>query len=685
MKRVPNNSYSFKLSEEYSKGYVIGLALTIPLFLCGVLFGWFNQFCWPHLILIPVIGYFSAFRFPKSIDYWLIGILILAFAVRVLSIDTLPYGLWIDEARLGLDVRKIFHGDPFIYRGIHSPEITFVHQYYTYIFCWLFGETMWALRLPAAIAGVLTVVGTYCLGSVLDSAKTGRTAAFVLSIMMWHMVFSRFNMHTIMAPLFLVWMLWATCTKRPMLAGLLLGVGLYTHQSVAIGALLIPLFERRIRHLIPIYAIACVVASPLLGYYFREPELTTRRWNKTSLFNQPEPWKVLPISIKKHLYMLFGEGDLNARHGIPFAPRINIVMLVLLGIGLIWKWSFVIVTIYLVGLLPGIFSLPFEAPQSARSICSTVPVALLAGKGLSNIYNRIPNKLASRSIIGILCLLLVSINLYQYFIQFNNNPKVWREYMGINTQIAHTIESVNRDDVVVMCPNRIEDQTVYLIPDRKFAFYSLHQYEHVPWKELHDKQNNSEVHFVSENWMLPLPKEFWQWHYPGCQYIQHTDPAGEPTFYQVILQPGKYTIQEKEFPFGLRGVYRSLDSNLQKKTFIQIDPILNFRWHALPFETSPFEVKWQGYLQIKQEGTYSFRLNCEKSAIVNKLQIDNQEIINSNYNNEYAIGSIQLQAGKVPIEIEYRNRARPTLRLKWSTPDTTAFEVIPFQYLTHKI
>ena len=65
----------------------------------------------------------------------------------------------------------------------------------------------WVIRLPAAIAGVLTVLGLYLLVAELFGDGAGLLAAFLLATSFWHINFSRIGFRAILAPLLLAWSL----------------------------------------------------------------------------------------------------------------------------------------------------------------------------------------------------------------------------------------------------------------------------------------------------------------------------------------------------------------------------------------------------------------------------------------------------------------------------------------------
>ena len=89
----------------------------------------------------------------------------------------------------------------------------------------------------------------------------------------------------------------------------------------------------------------------------------------------------------EHLLMFNFHGDNNGRHNLPGTPMLDPITgaLMVLGVGLcLWRirqpGSFLLLAWLLLMLVPGIFSLDFEAPQSYRAIGS-LPAAYLAGRG----------------------------------------------------------------------------------------------------------------------------------------------------------------------------------------------------------------------------------------------------------------------------------------------------------------
>ena len=110
----------------------------------------------------------------------------------------------------------------------------------------LFGNTKAALRIPAAVAGTLTVVALYCLATEVATVPVALAASFLVAVSFWHIVASRMAGHAILAPLFLTWALY--CFVR-ILRGATLGA--YFAPTAVIGGICYGLGFTRTAHTAP--------------------------------------------------------------------------------------------------------------------------------------------------------------------------------------------------------------------------------------------------------------------------------------------------------------------------------------------------------------------------------------------------------------------------------------------------
>jgi 4-amino-4-deoxy-L-arabinose transferase-like glycosyltransferase len=123
---------------------------------------------------------------------------LVAAAFRLWRLDEIPLGFFCDEAWVGNNALSLLHSGkdttgaewPVLFRafaGWRSPAVV----YPVLPSVALLGATEWAVRLPSALAGVITVYFTYLIGRELKSCKLGLIAAALLAVTPWHVHVSR--------------------------------------------------------------------------------------------------------------------------------------------------------------------------------------------------------------------------------------------------------------------------------------------------------------------------------------------------------------------------------------------------------------------------------------------------------------------------------------------------------------
>lgn len=176
--------------------------------------------------------------------------LVVAALLRLPLLGEVPNGLFLDEASRGYDAYALLltGGDQY---GVLWPLFAEGLDDFTPILYTLLiipavaalGLTETAVRLPAALAGILTVFTTYLCGRRLFGSWAGLIGAMLVAISPWHILPSRTGAEWVLLPLMAstgVWLLLRGREHGPSLlaAGLTLGVGLY---SYAFARLLVPL------------------------------------------------------------------------------------------------------------------------------------------------------------------------------------------------------------------------------------------------------------------------------------------------------------------------------------------------------------------------------------------------------------------------------------------------------------
>ena len=143
----------------------------------------------------------------KSTITFLLLLTILGIAVffRFYRLDRIPPGLYPDVAINGNDALDSLKTGQFklFYPENNGREGMIV--WLDALSIYLFGAGVYALKFPAALAGVLTVIGLYFLGKELFGKKgecAALLASFFLATSFWHVNFSRIGFRAILVPFF---------------------------------------------------------------------------------------------------------------------------------------------------------------------------------------------------------------------------------------------------------------------------------------------------------------------------------------------------------------------------------------------------------------------------------------------------------------------------------------------------
>ncbi len=129
----------------------------------------------------------------------LAGLTILALVLRLWALDRVPPGLDPDEASIGYNAYAIARTGRDEYGVPHPLAFRAYGEYkrpvaiYAAVpFIAVLGPTVTAVRLPAALAGTLSVPAMYAVGTLLfRSRRSGLVAAAMLAISPWHLQFTR--------------------------------------------------------------------------------------------------------------------------------------------------------------------------------------------------------------------------------------------------------------------------------------------------------------------------------------------------------------------------------------------------------------------------------------------------------------------------------------------------------------
>ena len=291
-----------------------------------------------------------------------VGLTILAGAFRFYALGHAPPGLYHDEAFNGLDALGVLAGD----RPIYFPANNGREPMYIYLVAvavGLLGPSPLAVRLPAAIAGTLTIPATYWMVHQLWGRRAGLLAAAIMAITLWPVHLSRTGFRAVLLPLFvalgigLATRAWRSGGRRDwVVAGAAWGLASYTYLAVRFAPvvfLLVVLFLlvfRRIEagpFLLPRLSNGAVWATvgfalavaPLAIYTLGNWDVVMGRPGGVSIFEPGINRGDLPGALVNNTLKAFGmfvwQGDRIPRHNVPYRPVFDLPMAAAFVAGLV--------------------------------------------------------------------------------------------------------------------------------------------------------------------------------------------------------------------------------------------------------------------------------------------------------------------------------------------------------------
>lgn len=315
----------------------------------------------------------------------LLAVVLLAAALRLYRLESLPPGMWHDEAYNGLDALSLLRGAPrplfhevweqvawaeelqtlpnrrwpIFFFGTYGREPLFC--YLEALAIWVLGARALALRIWPALFGIATVPATYWLAreSFHEHPQRARRVGLLaaLSVATWYMLvhFSRLGIRGMMLPCLSA--LTFACMLRGLRTGSLrswaaggfwLGVSLYTLSSARMVPLVIvawwlalawsrPGFlRRRWREWMLVIVVSSVVFAPLGAFYIRHPDWF---WMRTQYVLQDNlDVETVGQRYLNNVFRVLGafavRGEDFLRHNLPGRPMLDPVQAVWFLVGL---------------------------------------------------------------------------------------------------------------------------------------------------------------------------------------------------------------------------------------------------------------------------------------------------------------------------------------------------------------
>ncbi len=284
----------------------------------------------------------------------LLAIILAAALIRFYQLDTLPTGLYHDEAVNGIDALSVLDGDhPLYFEANNGREPLYI--YLIALSIRLLGATPAAIRLVSALLGTLFIPCVYWLGRELANRRVATYAALLATSSVWAINLSRVGFRAIAyLPIITsaLALLVHSQKKRSLWAalggGVLLGLSLYTYLSARVGIVALCLIllylliwhrQETWRGLLIACLSAIIIFAPLGIYFVTHWQETFGRAGQVSILNPAigngQPLAMLGQNLLKTALAFFWQGDFIPRHNVPLRPVFDPLIAICFALGII--------------------------------------------------------------------------------------------------------------------------------------------------------------------------------------------------------------------------------------------------------------------------------------------------------------------------------------------------------------
>ncbi len=269
-------------------------------------------------------------------NWQLIGILLVYLCVALYQLDSIPGEIWGDAISHYNLAEKVLHGG-FFYDyefGGDGPIFTYLAVAVSYVTHLSF----YSLKLTSVIIGFFFVLSMYFLAKEFFKEKTvALLSAFISGISFWTLVFAKQPHARILVPLFICLTLIYTLKKKNIVAGIFLGLGMYTQASFW-GMILT--YWRNWKTLL----IGVILTIPLIFAFIYNP---VSFFSKDSYFGEKlavhtpftQDLYAFFYNVQANLLSFNVKGDSIFRMNIPHHPHLDVIS------GLLFVFGFLFILV----------------------------------------------------------------------------------------------------------------------------------------------------------------------------------------------------------------------------------------------------------------------------------------------------------------------------------------------------
>jgi hypothetical protein len=452
---------------EFTPDNVLAWVLSIALFLYAFWEPEKSLADWVRAISQMWLGLRARFASGITVSWHTIALvailLVAAFSMFYRLTDT-PNEMTSDHAEKIADAHLILNGArPIFFNDGPGREVLF--EYVNAIFVTVTHRPLdfFALKFGTAFAGILVVLATYLLARELFGEPVALIAAALMATSKWLMIVARIGFRSVYAPLFVaLTMLFLfralKFQKRNdfLIAGLILGTGLYTYNSFRIVPLMVAFFivwwlsvERNVRltdlrhyatNAIVLIGMALIVFMPMGRYMSAHPDsswarvLTRLGTNEKGFDNHPAI--IFADNVKNAVLMFNVTGDQAWPNNLPNDPALDFVTGGIFVLGVftalyrVWRhretmYAHMLIAILFM-LMPSALSIAFpnENPGNIRALGAIPFVMIIAALPLAWLWRALSARTLGSARAQALAVILIFLGL----IAFSNYRRYLVQY-----------------------------------------------------------------------------------------------------------------------------------------------------------------------------------------------------------------------------------------------------------------
>lgn len=404
--------------------------------------------------------------------------MLVATLIRGAGLGKIPANLGGDEGTqltLGLRLVTAPFGNPFATGWFSVPTLSFA-AYGLAMKLW--GATIAGGRALSVIAGSLTVLFTYLLGTSMGGRRFGWVAAILMAFSSYHIHFSRLASNQIFDPFIgtLAFFLIDRALKERYpegrqaqtawgVAGVVAGLGWYAYfgarwVSFLIGLVMLyrwlthrAFVRNHFRGLVMLAMGWLVVVLPLLGWYVQHPSALTERYNAVSIFASGWLSREVVITGKTASQLMLQQvwRSVSAFHlrpdptfwYYPQRPLLDTITGVLMLVGLVacfWqlRWpSKALTLLWFWSTLVMAWVLTENPPSSQRGLLLMPAVAFLGAWGFESLWSLRNRWQPLRTLLIVALLCVLPLNLVFYFGLYTPRRSYGNPTAEIATRVSH--------------------------------------------------------------------------------------------------------------------------------------------------------------------------------------------------------------------------------------------------------